>query len=228
MQTLDELKAIAKLEAEHGIANLCPLPPKSVMLTGCGERAWITYEAPTMWAALDILTKFKPLAFYKYKGTFTSYKPESVHLASKRPEGEHDGTPYFVGIETNQGQGFGPDALLFFFVRLGEDVCKVRVQLKEGYTSAGYGYAATYFPPRKLDRRTVQPGHFNPNGNLSGMCDTYTRWATGDDKAANFTYAIAADGYPEDDETCEGYDATLRLENIAGTCHGERPEVTSA
>jgi hypothetical protein len=234
METLEQMKERqakerAKLEAEHAIANLAPVPPRAVMLTACGERAWISYEADSLWAALDVMAKFQPVAFYKFKGTYTRYEPEAINDKRTRDKGESDDVPLVALIDTSGGEGFGPNALLCFFAYLGDDLCKVKIELKpEGYGPAlWWQYAAQFIAnargtSRRLDGNRYILGDFRANETLAGMSDCYTKWGSGSREAWHFTYALCAD-YANSDYSAAWTDAGLRLENIAGALHGPRP-----
>lgn len=235
MMTLDELKAkqaaeLAKLEAEQAIAVLAPIPPRSVMLTSVPEKAWISYEAESLWAALDILDKFQPLAMRKFKGTYTRFQPDALPDAKR---GEEVGGPYFAALDVSQGEGFGPTVTLFFFARLGADICKVRIQLQRRYESRFGQYGASFVPDsrgngKRLDHRdSYRRGTWRENGTLYGMADSSIKWGTGDDKSAHFTYYILADNEGDEGEAYSDMHARPTLENIANAMHGERPEVTS-
>lgn len=233
MQTPEELKAeyekkLATLTAERDIAALCPIPPKRVMLVGTGEKAWITYEAADSWAALDIMAAFQPIAFYKFKGTFTRYEPEAINDKRTRDKGESDDTPLVAKFDVDHGEGFGPTVSLDFFAYLGADICKVRIDLRP----AGYGPASwwSYGPQfvrndrgqsRRLDGNRYIHGDFRPNPKLAGMTDHYVKWGTGSAESSRYTYALCAD-YANADYSADWTDARLRLENIALAMHGER------
>lgn len=237
MKTIEEMKAeqaaaLAKLEAEHAIAAFAPVPPKSVMLVGTGERAWISYEAADLWAALDIMAAFEPVAFYQFKGTYTRFEPEAINDKRTRDKGESDGVPLVALIDTSGGEGFGPNATLAFFAYLGADLCKVKIDLRP----AGYGpaswwqYAARFAAnPRGSSRRLdghgnrYTAGDFMPNDKLAGMTDRRIRWGSGSRESWHFTYALCAD-HANADYSADWTDARLRLENIAGAMHGERKE----
>ncbi len=238
MQTVEEMKAkqaadLAKLEAEHAIACNLPLPPKMAMLVSTGEKAWITYEAPDLWAALDLMAKFEPIGFYKFKGTYTRFEPEAINDARKRDKGESDGVAMVAKLTVDQGEGFGPNVALSFFAYVGADICQIKIDLRP----TGYGppswwqYAARFNAhprgqSRTLDGNRYISGDFMPNPNLSGMTDSYVKWGTGSREGARYTYAITADCEAAD-YSVEWNDARLRLENIANAMHGERKEPES-
>lgn len=233
MMTVDELKAkqaaeLAKLEAEQAIAALAPVPPHRVMLVGTGERAWISYEAADLWAALDIMAAFQPVAFYQFKGTYTRFEPEPLNDKRTRDKGESDGVPLVALIETGGGEGFGPNATLAFFAYLGDDLCKVKIDLRPaGYGPASWWQYAARFQAdprgqsRRLDGQRYINGTFMPNDKLAGMTDRRIRWGSGSREAWQFTYELCAD-YAAADYSADWTDARLRLENIAGAMHGER------
>jgi hypothetical protein len=233
MMTVDELKAkqaaeLAKLEAEQAIAALAPVPPHRAMLVGTGERAWISYEAADLWAALDIMAAFQPVAFYQFKGTYTRFEPEPINDKRTRDKGESDGVPLVALIETGGGEGFGPNATLAFFAYLGDDLCKVKIDLRPaGYGPASWWQYAARFQAdprgqsRRLDGQRYISGTFMPNDKLAGMTDRRVRWGSGSREAWQFTYALCAD-YANADYSADWTDARLRLENIAGAMHGER------
>lgn len=230
METLEQLKAkqakeLAKLEAEHAIAALAPIPPKRAMLVSTGERAWLTYECADLWEALDVMRAYQPIPFNEYRGTFCRYEPEEIN---ERPNNRHKGEcasgPYIAEIKADHGEGFGPNASLRFYARLGADVVSVHCDLKRpGYgPSAWWQYAAQFIAnprgrSRRLDGNRYISGDFRANGKLSAMMDKVTTWGTGSAEAAQHSYAISAD-----DESGTWTDAGLRLENIAEAMHGPR------
>jgi hypothetical protein len=231
MMTLQELQAkqaadLAKLEGEHAIARLCPVPPHSVMLTSCGEKSWISYRADSLWSALDIMAKFQPLAFYRFKKTFARYTVESL-LTGRDSDMAQDAGPFGALIDVSQGSGYGPTVILAFFVQLGDDIHKVRVSLeRDRFGGSGwhsYGAAWVRNPNGRGNR--IERGDYVANRTLSGMTDHSTKWGTGSDESAQYSYAIMADdvdGLADLDMHC-----LPMLENIASAMHGERPEVTS-
>jgi hypothetical protein len=235
MMTVQELqekqaKELAKLQAEQAIASLAPIPPRSVMLTSVPEKAWISYEAADLWAPLDILDKFQPLAMRKFKGTYTRFQPDALADAKR---GEEVGGPYLAALDVSQGEGFGPTVTLFFFARLGDDICKVRVQLRSGYNDRFGMYGAAFVPDsrgmgKRLDHRdSYRRGTWRENGTLYGMADSAIKWGSGDDKSAHFCYYIMADNENADGTAESETHGRPCLENIANAMHGERKEVTS-
>lgn len=225
---------LEKMEAEHAIAVLAPIPPRRVMLVSLPEKAWLTYEAESLWAALDIMAKFQPLALGAFRGTYFKVEPAEMNAARKeRERGEEQSGPYVCEIDVSQGEGFGPNAALQFYARLGDDVCKVKVDLKP----AGYGpacwhnYGAQFVRndrgqgERMGDGRRYLSGDWHANNKLSAMSDGSTKWGTGDRRSAHFTYRFSAD-YDDDSTGVAGWDldACYRLENLAREMHGERPE----
>lgn len=236
METIEQLKAkqaaeLAKLEAEHAIAVLAPVPPKSVMLTSVPERAWISYEAADLREAVELMGKFQPLAFAKFKGTFTRFQPESLHDPKR---GEEVAGPFVCGLDVSQGEGFGPGVILFFFARLGDDVCKVRITLQRGYASQFGQYGAAFVPDqrgngKRLDSRdSYRRGHWQANPTLRGLADETIKWGSGDEKSAHFSYYLMADNEDSDGLAIWETHAAPMLENIAAAMHGERKEVTSS
>lgn len=233
MQTVEEMKAkqaadLAKLEAEHAIACKLPLPPKFAMLVSTGEKAWITYEAPDLWAALELMAKFDPIGFHKFKGTYTRYEPEAVNAARKKDKGESDGLALVAKFDTSGGEGHGPNVSLCFFAYVGDDICKIKIDLRpEGYGPASWGQYGPRFQrngrgqSRVLDGSRYIAGDFTPNPTLSGMTDAYTKWGSGSREAWQYTYALCAD-YVAADYSATWTDARLRLENIANAMHGPR------
>lgn len=222
------------MEAEHAIAVLAPIPPRRVMLVSLPEKAWLTYEAESLWGALDIMAKFQPLALGQFKGTYHRIEPAEMNAARKeRDRGEEKDGPFLCEIDVSQGEGFGPGATLQFYARLREHVCKVKVDLKP----AGYGpacwhnYGAQFVRndrgqgERMGDRRAYIRGDWQANNKLSAMSDGSTKWATGCTRSAHYTYRFKAD-YDDDSTGVAGWDldACYRLENLAREMHGERPE----
>lgn len=233
MQTMEELKAkqakeLAKLETEHAIAAACPLAPKRVMEVGTGERAWISYSAPDLRGALAIMAAFQPLAFGKFKGTYTRYEPEEINAKRTRDKGEEIGGPYVAALNVNQGEGFGPSADFCFFARIGGDVCKVRVDIESGYVGTAPQYGAGFVRNDRGSSRRIGArnryviGDFVANSAISSMAETYTKWASGSRESCHFVYVFGAD-YMDDDTGVAGYDvdAIYRLENLATLLHGE-------
>lgn len=239
MQTVEEMKAkqardLAKLEAEHAIANHLPLPPKFVMLVTTGEKAWITYYVADLWEALEVMAKFEPVAMYKFKGTYTRYEPEPINDARTKDKGESDGVPLVAKIATSGGEGHGPNAALEFFAYVGGDLCKIKCDLHGRFGASSWGQYGPRFVQntggrsKKLDgyNRYVR-GDFRANDKLAAMTCAYTSWGQGCDKAWSFTYALAAD-YANADYSAEWSDARLVLENIAEAFHGEKAKTIRA
>lgn len=231
MKSVEELKAeqakaLATLQAEHEIAALAPIPPVRAMLVGTGERAWLTYEPADMWEALDIMRAFDPLPFNEYKGTFTRYEPEEVHeRPGNKHKGEYRSGPYILRIETDGGEGFGPNAELRFFARLGSDIVSIHCSLRRpGYGPSHWpSYAASFQAnergrSRQLHGNRYIAGDFRASSKLSAMTDKVTAWGSGSGASWRYSYFIAADT-----ESGEWRDAGLRLENIAEALHGPRP-----
>lgn len=230
MQTLEEMKAkhaaeLAKLEAEHALAALAPIPPKRVQITSVKLGDWLTYDCASLWDALDIMSKFHPIPFYEFKGTFTRYVPPALNIG--RDAGEEKSGPYVARISTSQGEGFGPTVDLCFFVMLGETICEVHCKLRDKWCDQFGQYRAPFHAhsggrSRMLAGNRYIAGDFRANPKLSGMMDKTTHWGSGSQEAASFSYAISADSV-EGDGPCEWRDAGLRLENIAEAMHGPRP-----
>lgn len=232
MMTIEELKAkqakdLAKLQTEQALAALCPIPPKFAFEVSSGEKAWITYEASDLWAAIDIMAKFQPIAFYKFKGTYTRYEPEAINDKRTRDKGTCDDVPQVALIEVNHGEGFGPNVDLVFFAYLGDDICKIKIDLHRGLgPDSWWNYGPRFVAnergqSRRLEGKRYISGDFLANSKLSGMTDTYTKWGSGSADASRYTYSLCAD-YANADYSADWTDARLRLENIANAMHGER------
>lgn len=233
METLEQMKErqakeLAKLEAEHALAALAPIPPKRAMLVSTGERAWITYEAADLWAALDIMAAFQPIAFYKFKGTYTRYEPEALNDKRTRDKGESDDVPLVAKFDVSHGEGFGPNVTLAFFAYLGDDICKVQIDLKRpGFgPSSWWSYGPQFVAhphgrSRRLEGQRYISGDFRANPKLAGMTDHNTKWGSGSAESSQYTYALCAD-YANADYSADWTDARLRLENIAEAMHGAR------
>lgn len=232
MMTLEEMKAkqaadLAKLEREHALATLAPVPPKSVQLTSAGLGHWISYRVPTLWDALDLARKFQPVAFYQFKGTYTRFVPAVLNTG--KDEGELIGGPYFAKLDVSQGEGFGPTVYLAWFAFLGDDICMIRAELeREGFGGHGFGQYSASFQrnergrSRRLEGQRYIRGDFRANGTLSAFFDKVTYWGSGSEESAHIQYAITADAVA-DDESIDWTDAGLRLENVAEAMHGPRP-----
>lgn len=230
MDSIEQLKAkqakeLAKLETEHAIASLCPLPPRSVMEVSTGERAWITYDVTSLWEALDILAKFEPLAFHKFKGTYTRFETAAINDKRTRDKGEETAGPFLALIDVSQGEGFGPSIVFAFYAKVGDDICKIRCDY--GYGHGGqYGASFRANPggsSRRLHGNRYINGDFVANAALAATAESYIRWATGSRENANFGYAFGAD-YMDDETGVAGYDidAIYRLENLARGMHQDR------
>lgn len=226
MMTVEELKA--KLEQEQALAALCPIPPKFAFAVSCGEKAWITYEAPDLWAALDIMAQFQPIAFYKFKGTYTRYEPEAVNDKRTRDKGESNDVPHVALIEVDHGAGFGPNVTLAFFTYIGDNICKIKIHLRGKYGVASWWNYGPRFVAhdrgrsRRLKGQHYISGDYQANSKLAGMTDNYTKWSAFKNDP-RFTYALVAD-HAKADYSADWSDARLRLENIALAMHGERKE----
>jgi hypothetical protein len=201
MQTLEELKAkqareVAKLEAEHALANLCPVPPKSVQLTSGGLAPWISYECESLVDALALVGRLGEIVpFWQYKGTFTRLQPEA--LATEK-SGETVGGPFAFAFDVSQGDGFGPSAQLKAFYRLSSgEIAQAHIRLRP----AGYGPEAWHSYSARPVYRSSGYGNresriidtWHANNSLSAMSDKYIKWGTGDSKSAHFEYLFAAD-----------------------------------
>lgn len=228
MKTVEQLKQeqaaeLAKLEREHALAALCPVPPKRVQITTASLGHWIIYEAPTLWAALDIMASYEPIPFYAFKGTFLRFVPESLNVG--RDKGESDGVPYVAQIRVSQGEGFGPTVDFKFFALVGADVCEIHCKLQDGFRNQFGQYAAPFAAmpnghSRRLEGQRYINGEWRANGNLSGLFDKVTKWGTGSQESAEYSYAIVADSI----DPMTWTDARLRLENVAQVMHGDKPE----
>lgn len=224
MKTIEQLNAehaanLAKLEAEHNIAARALIQPDRCMVVKLSEKAWLTYKVESLWQAIAVMQKFEPLPFNEYKGTFTRFEPEPVNR-----EGECKSGPYIAQIRVHHGEGFGPCVKMFFFVQLGEDICKVICDLQRGYDSTFWQYGAHFVAndrgrKRQLNGKRYIAGDYIANRQLSAMMDKVTTWGTGCDKSAEHSYSIMADN-----ESGDWLDARLRLENLASLMHGDKPE----
>lgn len=234
MQDIEKLKAEfdAKLErarAENAIGSLAPIPPHSAMLTGTGEKAWLSYRVPSLWHALDVMKHFQPLACYKFKGTYTRVEPPAINDKRTKEKGEEVDGPYLGVIDVSQGEGFGPSVDFSFFVKLGDDICRIKCNLERGnYGGSGFGqYGATFQPNERGQGKRLdgadryRRGEWRENGKLRAYADSSIKWGTGDDKSARFSYHFASD---TDDDGLASWetDAIYRLENLARDMHGER------
>jgi hypothetical protein len=201
MQTMAELIAKqeaerAKLEKQHAIALLCPVPPKSVQLTSGGLATWISYETESLVDALALAERLGDvLPFWQYKGTFTRFQPEG--LATEK-SGEQVAGPFAFSLDVSQGDGFGPSAKLKAFYRLSSgEIVQAHIDLRP----AGYGPAAwhnfraspVYRSSGWGNRETRIIDDWRANNSLSAMSDKLTKWGTGDKKSAHFEYHFAAD-----------------------------------
>jgi hypothetical protein len=232
MKTVEQMRAehaaaLAKLEAEHAIAALAPIAPNSAMLTGCGEKAWLSYKVESLWQALDVMKAFRPLACYKFKGTYTRVEPPALNEARTRDKGEEVDGPYLATIGVSQGEGFGPCVSFGFFVLLGADICKVKCDLGRGYSDSFGLYGArfqaeTRGQSRLLEGQRYIAGDFRANGKLSSYADLTQKYGTGSREAAQFAYSFSSD---TDDDGLASWetDAIYRLENLARDMHGEKP-----
>lgn len=233
MESIEELKArhakeMQRLESEQALAALAPIPPRRAMLVSTGEKAWLTYEAADLWAALDIMAKFEPLAFYKFKGTYTRFEPEAQNDKRTRDKGEETGGPFVALIDVNHGEGFGPCVCLAFFAYLGADICKIKVDLRpEGYRPASWWQYGPRFQAdssgrgRRLDGNRYVQGDWRANEKLYGMTDSCVTWGSGSPESTHYTFAIMADNEGAGG-LAEWQEARLRLENLALALHGER------
>lgn len=232
MDTIENLKAkfdrdVARVTAEKALADLAPVFPKSVQLTSGTLPHWISYERVNLWEALALMRKFEPVEFREYKGHYTRFTHSSLNVG--KDAGEERSGPYVAEIDVSQGSGYGPTVTFSFFAVVGDSVCKIKVELRPaGYGPAQWGQYAAPFQrsergrSRRQEGQRLINGEFVANGNLSGSLDKYTKWATGSDDNAHFTYYIMADA---EADTAAGpvdwLDAGLRLENLARTMHGE-------
>lgn len=231
MQSLDDLKKkfdadVARVNAEHALANLAPVMPRMVQINPSLPN-WLSYSAPTLWEALDIVRKFQPVEFRQYKKTFTRFTPPAFNIG--RDAGEEVGGPFAVEIDVSQGEGFGPCVTLGFYALVGDTVCKIRVALeREGYgPSAWWQYGAAFSAhdrgrSRRLDGQRLIAGDFRANNSLSAMLDTSIKWGTGDERSAHFAYYLVADMEPDaEGGAIEWTHAEGQLINLAREFHGE-------
>lgn len=239
METLEQMEAkhaqaLEKLRREHALAALAPVPPARVTITSGTLGHWITYKVSSLWEAIDLMRKFKPIPFYEFKRTFTRFVP--VELNVGKDAGEEKSGPYVAKIKTSQGEGFGPSPEFCFFVKLGETICEIHCNF-EGEHFARYGQYATRFgqyaagftahangPVKQLQGQRYISGSFRPNTNLAAMMDKTTKWGSGSDTGCSFSYAISAD---DAENPCGWLDAGLRLESLAEAMHGARNETGS-
>lgn len=239
MKTVEELKAeqaaaIAKLEAEHAIASLAPVPPLRVMLVSTGEKAWLTYECATLWQALDVMTAYEPLPFNEYKDSCTRFETEETNAA--RPEtgynrrGGYKSGPYIAQIDVHGGEGFGPCVQLKFFARLGVDIVAVHCDLRRpGYgPSSWWNYGPSFVRNDRGSKHqrgghgdSYMRGEFHANGVLSAKADNVTTWGTGCAESFHHEYAFSCD----DESGAWDVNARPALEYLALKMHGERASV---
>lgn len=230
MKTVEELKAeqaaaLAKLEKEHALAQLAPVPPLSVQITSASLGHWLTYEAPDLFAAVEIMRNFAPLPFEQFKSTFTRFVPEALNVG--RYAGERVNGPFVAKIDVTQGEGFGPTVTFKFFAKLGADIAEIHVRLRHGMGADQWAQYGASFQAHnggrdeRLESRRYIVGTYRQNSTLGGMADNVIRWASGDGRSAHYQYSIMADAVNADG-TADWNDAGLRLENIANTMHGEK------
>jgi hypothetical protein len=233
MKTLEQLKqeqadALDKLQREHALANLAPVPPRSVQLTTAGLGHWLSYRCADLWEALDLMRRFQPVAFYQFKKTFSRFGPAALNVG--KDAGEEQGGPYVAKLDVSQGEGFGPSVYLAWFARIGEELCMIRAELeREGYGPSSWSQFGASFqahssgPDRMLDgngHRYIS-GTFRQNGTLGALFDHVIKWGSGSRESAHYQYSIMCDSV-QADESADWIDAGLRLENIADAMHGPR------
>lgn len=218
MEKLETLQArhateLAKLNAGHALALLCPVPPHRVQINkGLGD--WLIYEAANLWEAIALMRQFPVLSFNHYKGTFSRFVPADL---------DHDGAVagenYCVKLDVSQGEGFRPSVELRFFTKLGDNICEAHCSIKAGHIySAAFQAAPSGRDECRFDNRMIR-GEWRPNSTLGDYADETTKWASGDGRSAHYQYSIHADGL-NDDGFVDWTDAGYRLENIAGEMHG--------
>lgn len=196
MKTLEEMKAeqakaLAKLEAEHALAALAPVPPDSVQLSPKSTRPpWIVYRKKPLSAALAILAAYTVAPFNRYRGTFTQLTPPGTC-----EDGEEVGGPFAVALDVSQGEGFGPSATLYFFAPVGDGLARIVIDIDGPDYIGGFSALAAGRQPIMGGRfgNEVIGYTFTANQALNGLADSFVHWGGGSKKDAHFTYLFQAD-----------------------------------
>lgn len=195
MKTLDQLNAdhaaaVAKLEAEHAIAKLCPTAPDYIGLSR--KRApYVVYRKWSLSEALDVLDFFRIVPFWKYRGTFVELVPEGMNDG-----GTEEAGPFALMLTVVTNDGGAPSADLKFFAPLADGtIAQIGIDIEgPGYIGAFQAFAPSETPVKVYHgNRSVIEWRIGPNGTLAGMADSYVQYATGDKKSSRFCYLFAAD-----------------------------------
>lgn len=202
MKTIAELQAehekqIKSLQAQHEVASALPIPPDSVLHYWADEFG-ATYTRKTLAECLDIFRVFTVVPYEGWRDSCLQFKPEACISAKKRERLTQEGGPYACQIDTNQGEGFGPNASLEFFGMAGDRIIKVHCKFGNGYIGMCQQLAATTKTVRGY-RDRVESRTFIPNEHLRSVCDRHVSWSSGDigpvETSANISYLFQADSH---------------------------------
>lgn len=196
MKTVEQLreeqaKEIAKLEAEHATARLCPLVPDAVQMTRTAkDMPWISYRKRSLSGALDIIAAYTVVPCYKFRKTFLQIVPRGrADDDSEEKEG-----PFAIVMTVNQGKGYGPNLELYFFGLL-DDGSTARINVGiEGpdYIGGFSALGATRTPIAWNYRNHPTEWRIGP-GRLAGFADSLVQWSTGSPNDTRFSYLLCAD-----------------------------------
>jgi hypothetical protein len=125
-----------KFEKEAQVLSQLPTTDEEPSIVIQTDSAWITYEPANISRGLEILELFKPykIPFYILRATFLHISPRELIKADEwdKATGEikiDDG----AALRISQGKGFGPDAELSIWAKIGDDVLRVRIEIGSQY-----------------------------------------------------------------------------------------------
>lgn len=190
-------ETLAEFDRETAIYERLPALPIAPRVHVFGKKQpqpWIIYKCASLAQALEILAAFKPEPFLFLRGTFLHIeprewiKPDEIERAKEEIscEGGPNTAPGAV-LDISGGRGFGPDARLTQWARVGDVLAKISCEL--GVHPSGQG-----FPPKWHVRSSV---NYNSHGEVTSaehlppaiVSDIpRVKWASGSRDAYHFSW----------------------------------------
>ena len=130
MQTVEQLRVQQEIEMkqlvrQHEIANLMPVPPKTVQITSSPSMAdWVIYDVKGLEEAIALFEQFVIVPFYRRDNLLRprQYLPKDVE-----PSG-----PFSVRLdaEFNADQNYGTSLELAWFTRVNDQVFEIKCRVE--------------------------------------------------------------------------------------------------
>lgn len=206
MKTIEQLqaeqsKAIRKLQAEHNLAALMPLPPSTVMADTLTGSPWVSYKVEGIRGALEVLKAFTVVPFSEYRDGCCSLKPMELIPEAKR---DTNCAQWALSLDVSthffSRCGAGTNVKVVFFARI-PTAGLVRITLDitgPGYIGSFNQLGATC----QIRKNQVVRGSVQANRALDGATTRYIKWASGGDDWASFSYLVPAE-YADMDQPAE-------------------------